>query len=400
MLGEVKLPKMGSNMEEGTLIKWVKQIGDPVNKGDVLMEVETDKATLEVDAPASGYVVDHLYREGDVVPVGEVVCHISDDRAAAPARIRLSPAARRLARELNLTDEELRRIKGSGPRGRIVLQDLKTAAEQPLSAVQEQPLSVLPEQPLPAAQEQPLSAVPEQSAVVAGNEIPLGRLRVITARRMTESFRDVPQFQIKRTVDVSNLLRIRQTLNASIRHSAGIKLSVTDFLIQAAAQALVRHPLVNAYYGENNGKPVVTAYSEVNIGLAVALDEGLMVPVIRRADQMSLITIAQRRVELMNKAKANRLAYEDMSGGTFTISNLGSYDVDEFTAIVNTPESGILAVGAIKRQPVANSLDEVEIKPVITLNASFDHRTMDGADAARFMKELAGILASDKWKII
>lgn len=376
LLEEVKLPKMGSNMEEGTLIKWMKQIGDSVRKGDVLLEVETDKATLEVEAPANGYVIDQLYREGDTIPVAEVVCHIGGERTTAPTRIRLSPAARRIARELDLTDEELRQIKGSGPGGRVVLKDLKAVAKNP----------------------QPVKTEPSET--VAGKENPLGRLRLITARRMTESFRDVPQFQIKRTVDLSSMLQIRQTLNASIQHSVGIRLSVNDFLIQAAALALVRHPLVNASYREKNGNPVIMVSSEVNIGLAVALDEGLIVPVISGADQLSLIAIAQRRMELMNKAKSNRLSYEEVSGGTFTISNLGSYDVDEFTALVNPPESGILAVGAVKRQPVANSLGVIEVKPLITLNASFDHRTMDGAYAAGFMKELADIIASDKWKII
>lgn len=232
-----------------------------------------------------------------------------------------------------------------------------------------------------------------------GKRVNLTSMRKTIAQRMTASFMNVPQFQIKKRVDVSSIVQLRQAVVSSIEHSAGVRLSFNDFLIQAVALTLKKFPRVNASFIDSEGDPYILEHEDINIGLAVAIDDGLVVPVIHQADQLSLIEIAEKRTELVEKARKGLLKPEEMRGGTFTISNLGSVGVDEFVAIVNPPETGILAVGNIIEQPVLTNRHETLIKPMITLNASYDHRTIDGAYGGRFLAQLCDQLQSGQWNI-
>ncbi|SFJ29912.1 dihydrolipoamide acetyltransferase family protein [Thermoflavimicrobium dichotomicum] len=400
MTTEIVLPKMGLTMEEAEVLAWEKKVGDFVEKNEVILTIQTDKAALEVEAPADGILQDILVKEGEVVTVGTVLGYISntekqdepvntlqenDSPVDEPKRIRMSPAARKLARENGIEIEE---IRGSGPRGRILLRDVQEAIAQK-SLKESKTVTKTVKNTVSETLTTPRGK---------GKHVPLTRMRKVIAERMTQSFMTVPQFQLKKQVDVTNILRIRNLLVSSFEESIGIRLSMNDFLIQAVALTLKKHPRVNASYIDSDTKPYIYEHDDVNIGLAVAVDDGLVVPVIHHADQMSLAEIAKRRIELIEKAKKGILKPEEMSNGTFTISNLASFEIDEFVAIVNPPETGILAVGQVREQPVVVD-NRVEIKPILIVNASFDHRTIDGADGAKFMIDLVQHLQSDRWKI-
>lgn len=336
--------------------------------------------------------------EGETVPVGTVLAYVSSGKHSTEQkgssdhnpvkeenispgkteRIRVSPAARRLAKQRGV---DLTKIKGSGPRGRVILKDVAEAAANVVN-----------------------QSVKTENKVIAsihakGKRVNLTSMRKTIAQRMTASFMNVPQFQIKKRVDVSSIVQLRQAVVSSIEHSAGVRLSFNDFLIQAVALTLKKFPRVNASFIDSEGDPYILEHEDINIGLAVAIDDGLVVPVIHQADQLSLIEIAEKRTELVEKARKGLLKPEEMRGGTFTISNLGSVGVDEFVAIVNPPETGILAVGNIIEQPVLTNRHETLIKPMITLNASFDHRTIDGAYGGRFLAQLCDQLQSGQWNI-
>ncbi|MEH7482361.1 dihydrolipoamide acetyltransferase family protein [Neobacillus drentensis] len=420
------LPKLGLTMEEATLIKWHKEIGEKVQSNEVLAEVETDKSIMEIEATSSGILLDKLFMEGDIIPVSKVICHIGEvkientnERKTEPQgkkefqtkvenkilektnnynkfnELRLSPAVRKKARILGLTLDELKLIKGSGPRNRIVLKDLELlTSRQDNSLPEDKPVTIDPpkkEQVFLNTQNDKLVFVESETQDV----IPLNRIRSTTARKLTASFRDVPQFIIKKKVDLSKITKLRNTLK-----SIGIKISLNDFFIQATAKALEKNELVNAYFSDSEKELKIIKNKDINIGLAVALDNGLIVPVIKNANQLSLAEIVKKREELIQKAKTNRLSPDEVTGGTFTISNMGSFEVDEFTAIINTPESAILAIGSTIKQPIVTQDDQIEIRPMLTMIASFDHRTLDGANAAKFMKDLGQFIESDNWNII
>lgn len=396
---EIVLPKMGLTMEEAEVLAWEKKVGDFVEKNEVILTIQTDKAALEVEAPVDGILQDILVKEGETVTVGTVLGYISDTKeqdepvnlqendspVEEPNRIRISPAARKLARENGI---EIEGLRGSGPKGRILLKDVQEAiAERSLKE--------------PKMATETLKTTVSETLTTTrgkGKHVPLTRMRKIIAERMTQSFMTVPQFQLKKQVDVTAILQVRNILVSSFEESIGIRLSINDFLIQAVALTLKKHPRVNASYIDSDTKPYIYEHDDVNVGLAVAVDDGLVVPVIHNADQMSLAEIAKKRVELIEKAKKGILKPEEMSNGTFTISNLASFEIDEFVAIVNPPETGILAVGQVREQPVVVDKN-VEFKPILTLNAAFDHRTIDGADGAKFMRDLVQHLQSDRWKI-
>jgi pyruvate dehydrogenase E2 component (dihydrolipoamide acetyltransferase) len=396
----IVLPKMGLTMEEAEVLAWEKKVGDHVNQYEVILTVQTDKAALEVEAPVDGILQDILVKEGETVTVGTVLGYISKTKETnvpanvipdnaplvnEPYRIRISPAARKLARENGIEVEGLR---GSGPRGRILLKDVQEAIAVTSS---KEPKIVI---------ETPTSAVSETltAARGKGRHVPLTRMRKTIAERMTHSFMMVPQFQLKKQVDVTAILQIRNLLVSSFEESIGVRLSINDFLIQAVAMTLRKHPRVNASYIDSDTTPYICEHDDVNVGVAVAVNDGLVVPVIHNADQMSLAEIAKRRIELMEKAKKGILKPEEMSNGTFTISNLAAFEIDEFVAIVNPPETGILAVGQVSEKPVVVD-KRVEIKPILILSASFDHRTIDGADGSKFISDLVQNLQSDRWKI-
>jgi len=416
MTVDILLPKMGLTMEEGEITSWIKKVGDPIEKGEVLLTVQTDKAELEVEAPADGFLQKIVVAEGEVAEVGTLLGYIADvytegeeaeDAAEIPQiearieavqevgrqeekrepllpqgnRLRISPAARKLAIKNGVDAEQ---IKGSGPRGRIVISDVVAAAQ-----AQEKD-----------KREMTSASAAQTNSSKSGTKIPLTRMRKQIANRMVQSFMHVPQFQLKKEVNVSAIQQLRQTLLSipSFASSAQVRPSINDFLIQATAQALKKCPRVNASFIEEAGAAHIMEWDQVNIGIAVAIDGGLVVPVIHNADQLSLIEICRKRMELTEKARNGSLSLDEQTGGTFTISNLATMGIDEFVAIVNPPETGIFAVGRVIDKPVWTG-SEVQVNPMMSITASFDHRTIDGMEGAKFLQEFTSVLQADNWKL-
>jgi pyruvate dehydrogenase E2 component (dihydrolipoyllysine-residue acetyltransferase) len=379
MAEEVIMPALGMAQETGTILRWLKAAGDTVARGEPLMEIQTDKATVEVESPADGLLADVRTGEGEEVPVGHVVALVlapgeqlpAAPAAAAPApaapapapaapapaaapateapagRRLASPKARRMAAELGL---EVAELAGSGPNGAVVAADVERAV-----------------------------AAPRAAPATAG-----GGVWRIMAEHTARSWREAPHFFLHRRVDASRLISWRA---AVLARADGERVSHTDLLVRVVAEALCRHPDVNARWAD--GGPA--RQPAVNVGVAVATDEALVVPVIHGADRLELAQITARRTEMTAAARAGRLRPADLDGGTFTISNLGMYGVDSFDAIVNGPEAAILAVGRIADRVVA--LDGAAVvRPTIELSVSFDHRVVDGARGAAFLGTLAALV--------
>jgi pyruvate dehydrogenase E2 component (dihydrolipoamide acetyltransferase) len=402
MITEVVMPKMGYDMTEGTILRWRKQEGEEIKRGEIIAEIETTKVTVEVEAYASGVLRQILVREGQTVPVGQVIAVIAGrdevipgvaERAAplvkgaptpamkaeeptlaatgeAAPRIAASPLARQIAREQGI---DLQLIQGTGPGGRIIKEDVE-------AYLQHRPAAAPRPKEAPERPPAPVAAVP----AVAPHEIPyeerdLSRIRQAIARRMVESKKVAPHFSVTSEIDMTEALKLRTGLNALV--SDGAKISVTDMLVKAAAKALLEFPEVNASFVE--GK--IRIYQRMNIGIAVALEQGLVTPVIPDCDKKSLSQIAREAKELVERARTGRLKQEDFTPGTFTISNLGMFDVEEFTAIINPPEAAILAVGSIIPKPVVVN-GEVRVADRMKVTLSADHRVVDGAVAARFLQ--------------
>ncbi|MCO5293320.1 MAG: 2-oxo acid dehydrogenase subunit E2 [Homoserinimonas sp.] len=418
-MSEVVMPRLSDTMEEGELAKWLKNVGDPVSKGDVLAEIETDKATMDLEAFESGVLEQQLVTAGTVVPIGTPVAVIGDGsgkssapaapatpataapEAAAPAaapepaakapaeslkpepaapaapaqaptaslpadaRLRTSPLARKIAKERGI---DLSAVQGSGPQGRIVRADVEAAISG-------------------AAASTGQKAVPQPSA--DGERVAPGKIRTVAAKRLSVS-QAVPHFFLTSVVDVEKLLSFRSDLNEALA-GQGIKASVNDLIVKAVAVALRQHPEANASWVEEDSGPVILRHSSVNIGIAVATDAGLLVPVIRDADSKSLAQIASDTISLAEKARAGKLGIDEMSGGTFSVSNLGMFGIDQFTAMLNPPEAGILAVGAASPVPVLRNGGLVEV-PKLKVTLTVDHRVMDGAVAAGFLKDVVANL--------
>jgi len=383
----IAMPKLGFDMAEGTLVRWLKREGETVAKGEVLAEIETDKATVEVEASVSGTLRRLLVGEKSTVPVGAPIAILGspdesiDDlspsvptappssasaRAASaavpapspdshspaastgvPGGVRASPIARRIADEQGI---DLKRLRGSGPEGRIVKKDVISAAPAPTGA--------------PAS---------------AGESIPLTRLRAAIGRRMQSSKQQVPHFYLTVDLDVRNLVDLRSQLNAVQPEDA--RFSVNDFVVKAAALALRDVPGLNAsLLGDS-----LVRHAEVNLGVAVAVDEGLLTVVVRQADLKSLRQIGEEVRAMAARARLGRVRPEDVEGSTFTVSNLGMFDIDHFVAIINPPEAAILAVGSVRETPVVQGGQLIAgLRLKATLSA--DHRVTDGAEAARWLQ--------------
>lgn len=394
---EVIMPKMGDGMEEGTLLEWLKAEGDKVKSGDVIGTIQTDKATLELEAPGSGTLAGLLIGPGDTVPVGQPIGALLKDgeklpgdwggakagqepepeKVAAPApaasepkeeraaangtgggRVKSSPLARRIAKELGVA---LERVEGTGPGGRIVEKDVRAAAEK--------------------------GGAPVQTAPAADDEtVKLGRLRKITAERTAHSKQTVPHFYVTLEVDVEKILQLKDQFE---EEGAG-KVSVNDFVARACVLALQEMPVVNATFQGDS----VLQIGAVHLGIAAAIDEGLTVPVVKNAHAMSLRELSSAIRSLVTKAKENRLAPEEVSGSTFSISNMGMLNVDSFTAIINEPNAAILAIGSARRKVVVaeDAEDELEIRHRMNITASFDHRVVDGAVGAKFINVVGELL--------
>jgi len=393
MATEVILPRLGQGMESGTIVRWLKSEGEPVEKGEPLFELDTDKVTQEVEAETNGVLLKIAVAEGEV-PVGQTVAFIGEQGedvpdvasqapkppepeaasnsllqakeeppAAPPAsgngRIKASPLARRLARERGI---DLAMLHGTGPEGRIVADDVEHA-----------------EAGAPAAT--PASNTLLQAPVPAGEveRVPLTNIRKTIARRLTEAWQ-IPVFQLQASADMS---RVNDLVAKLRERDPDVRLTVTDVLTKVCAQALMRHREVNAEFTEE----AILLHPSANVGLAVAAPQGLVVPVIRSAERLSLTEIAGIRGDLVGRARENKLRAEDLDGGTFTISNLGMFAVQSFTAVLNPPQAAIVAVGATEDRVVPVG-GETAVRPMVTLTATFDHRAVDGAPAAAFLQTL------------
>ena len=374
LVTKVVMPRLSLTMKEGTVVQWFKKEGDPVQKGEPLVEVLSEKVTYDVEAPDSGFLRRILVGEGSSVPIDQAVGLIGSadepitqteigesapprkTEAAAPMlpspeeateRVPASPAAKRLAKELQV---DLTQVKGTGPEGRIVEDDVRLYSEQ-------------------------FAAKPKVLEI-----IPMVGIRKTTAERLSLSARTAPHSTIVMEVDMSNAAKIHKET----------QLSYTEMLVKAVATALREHRIMNATLEDEQ----IKVFEDVNVGVAVAAENGLVVPVIRNADGKSLSEIASALRELVEKARLGKLTREDMAGGTFTITNLGMYNVDLFIPIINPPETAILGVGRVTEKPVAVN-EQVTIRPVMQLSLAYDHRIVDGAPAARFLQTVKQILETE-----
>ena len=417
----VVMPALEMAQETGKLVQWLKKEGEQVKKGDMLLEVETDKAVVEVEAQGDGMLGGVLAKAGDVVPVGQTIAWLlkageappspsgapaqtgrkMDGAATAAAaavasaapepppvvNARISPKARRLARE---HDVDITRLRGSGPGGEILADDILKAASAktaaPASAAAPAARVPAPGAPAPAAP--PAAARPASApAPIAGGVQALSTIGKIMAERTTQSWQKVPHFFVMRDVDATALNATRERLIPIIEQSHGVKVTHTDLMVAAVARALRAHPRLNSFYTDDG----TTILPEVNVALAMAVENAVVTAAIRNADSASLGDIAKRRKELADRARANKLQPADIQGATFTISNLGMFKVDAFTAIIVPPQAGILAVGAITDRVVAIG-KMIAIRPMMTLTLSSDHRVVDGARAAQFLDEVVTAL--------
>lgn len=397
---EVTMPKFGLTMHEGTLQRYFKTAGDAVKAGEPIYEVETEKVLYEVESPASGILACWLHPEGDIVECGGLVALIAasgEDAAAiaagssnhaarpsapaasaappdaiAPAadspadgRRAVSPVARKLASELKV---DLARVTGTGPGGRITREDVERAAREGSAS------------PASAPATSPTSIAAEAPAKPRLRSLPMRGMRKTIAARMHQSLRETAQLTITSEADVTAAVELRSRLTREF------DFTYTDMLIHAAARALMRHPRMNSRLADD----AIISITEINLGMAVALDEGLIVPVVRDADRKSLRAIAVETKDLAERARTNKLKIDDVSGGTFTITNLGGFGVDAFTPILNLGETGILGVGRISEKP-AIYRGEIARRSMLTLSLTFDHRIIDGAPAAAFLQTVIDI---------
>ncbi len=403
MATEIRMPQLGLTMEEGTIAKWLKREGDKVSVGDLLVEITTDKLSNEIESEVDGYLLKIVAQEGEDIPVkgliaiigeeGEKIDLAVDDKIEATkdelkveltgiaskeedksavtetGRIKASPLAKKTAKDLKI---DLMELTGTGPGGRIVQRDVLAAAEK-------KKLQPPIEETIPAPQPVTVTEVPGDIVK------PLSNMRKVIGKRMQANKQIAPHVTITTEVNVDKTIALRNKLNAK---NLEAKFSYTDILIKMSATALRNYPVMNSSITEDS----FIIHDRVNIGVAVALDEGLIVPVIRDADRKGLKAISTETKELIAKARENTLSPDEMSGATFTISNLGNYDVDGFTPVINLPEAAILGVGRIVRKPIVNENDEIVPASMMVLSLSFDHRVVDGATAAEFLKKLKGYL--------
>lgn len=451
MAKEVIMPALGMAQETGTLLTWHKRQGDTVNKGELLMTVATDKTDVEIEAPATGILQGVTLNEGEEAPVGQTIAWLlapgeaipgaqpngaptpavtpapaaaaaalpatpvaarmaaehsvdlrlvkatgdriqkedvlaylaAQEKAAQPViqekttgKVLASPKARRLAAEQGL---DLDAINGSGPDGAIIAADVLAAAQAKPLTQPTAPVSPSPVAPSPVAQP-PISQPP---VAPSADAIPMSRPWRIMAQRLQQSWTTVPHFYLERDVNATALGQWRKALQARSR----AKITYTDLMVKAVAAVLRKHSRLNASWHDEQ----IIANREINVGLAVAVEDGLLVPVVHNADHLGLSEIAVRRSELVEKAQAGKLPPADLANGTFTISNLGMFGVERFNAIVNPPQAAILAVGAIVERVVPVN-GQPAVQPMMTLTLSCDHRIVDGARAAQFLQTLVGYL--------
>jgi pyruvate dehydrogenase E2 component (dihydrolipoamide acetyltransferase) len=412
MASQVNLPRLGQGMESGTIVKWLKAEGDQVEKGEPLYELDTEKVTQEVEADASGILLKILAGEGEEIEVGKPIAVIGEEGEEVPeaeaeepsqateaeeqeegepapereeerergreasepeqaraeptvaerdgGRVKASPLARRIASERGI---DLAGLTGTGPEGRIVAEDVERAGAAPAVAAPGTPAATRAE----------------------AESIPLTGMRKTIARRMTEAWQ-APAFQITMTADMGASVRLREALVARTEEGAP-RPTYSDILTKVCAVALMRHRGMNALFAGEEIQLAPTA----NVGIAVAVPNGLVVPVLRNCETKTIPQLAAERDDLVERTRAGKLQQQDLEGGTFTISNLGMYDVDRFVAVLNPPQAGILAVGAIQERAVVRDGDVVP-RPVMEMTLTCDHRSVDGATASDFLRTVKGFL--------
>ncbi len=405
---EITMPRLSDTMDVGTILHWHVQVGDDVSAGDLLADIETDKATMELQSFDDGKVAQLVVAEGNQVDVGTIIAMLAEDDETPIEEVvdtpkttmpkvtetahRVSPVARRLAEEYGV---DLLSVQGSGPSGRIIKRDIMqlvdtasettAAAETTKSSQAKVAASSVPVTPVT-----PMQPLAPTSPWQQDHTEPLSNMRQIIASRLVESKQTIPHYQVTMTFDMHPLLEMRKTLNEQLL-KAGVKLSVNDFLVRCCALSMATNPEFNASFGGD----CIHYHGPVNIGIAIALPEerggGLVVGTIRNADQKSLRTISQESAYLSKKARETGLSPEEMGDTTFTISNLGMFGVDNFTAIINPPNSAILAVGAAIEKPVVRG-GELVVGNEMSATLSLDHRVIDGAMAAMYLKTLKELI--------
>jgi pyruvate dehydrogenase E2 component (dihydrolipoamide acetyltransferase) len=434
---EIQMPKLSDTMTEGTLVAWKKKKGDQVSAGEVLAEIETDKATMEWESPEDGTLTEIYVQEGGKVNVGDKIAFIGGEGEEAPkeeekkkakeekeekpkakeeekkeekpnkaeqpkeekpkteeneekkappskaekkaepekpaptvekteeARVKASPVARRIAAELGV---DLFTVKGTGPEGRVTETDVRAAAKS-----------------------KPAIPAPKVPAAVKAGEsarIQLSGMRRIIAQRLVESLGPVPHFYLNIDINAAPLMQAREELKSAGEGADAAKITVNDFVLKAAVQAAVKVPRVNASFDDD----AIVQYADIDLGIAVAIEEGLLTPVIRAAQDKSLREISELAKDLAHRARNKRMKPEEFQGGTFTVSNLGGMGIDSFSAVINPPQGFILAVGRITKVPVVDDGDQIIVGHRMSLTMSCDHRVIDGALGAEYLKELRHLL--------
>ena len=437
MATKVIMPKLSPTMEEGQISRWLKKEGDKVSMGEPLAEIDTDKATMEMQALANGVLRKILINEGQSAPLGQTIAVIGEpdediaslvsEAPAAPpkqeqkkeeppppkqeqqpappqpqakaaaaaagtidngrqpqaaasdsARLLVSPLAARMAAEAGL---DLRSLQGSGPGGRIIKKDIEAALTQPKAA--------------PAAQAFPRAVEPgrfQQAAASGYRDEPASEIRKVIAKRLVTSLGPVPHFFLTTEIEMDRAAEMRSGINAL---DPDLKISINDIIIKVTAAALMQHPEVNASFQEK----FVRYYEHADMGVAVAIEDGLITPVVRSADQKSLSEIAAEVRELAGRARSRKLKPEEYTGASFSISNLGMFGIDEFTALINPPEGAILAVGAMSAKPVVRE-NEIVIRQMMRVTMSCDHRVIDGATGAKFLQTFKKILENPLYLVV
>jgi pyruvate dehydrogenase E2 component (dihydrolipoamide acetyltransferase) len=435
MATKVIMPKLSPTMEEGQISRWLKKEGDKVAMGEPLAEIDTDKATMEMQALANGVLRKIIINEGQSAPLGQLIAVIGEpeediasllseappaptatqpqaapeptpapaqpqpqpapqtqaaaagagngrqapNATAASGRVIVSPLAARMAAESGL---DLRSVQGSGPGGRIVKKDIEAALSQPQAAPQRYPRAVEPAQFQPAA----------ITAASAYRDEPATQIRQTIAKRLVTSLGPVPHFFLTTDIEMDRAAEMRRGINAL---DPDLKISINDVIIKVTAAALMQHPEVNASFQEK----FLRYYEHADIGVAVAIDDGLITPVVRAADQKSLSQITAEVRELTERARSKRLKPEEYTSATFSISNLGMFGIDEFTAVINPPEGAILAIGAMTAKPVVRD-NEIVVRQIMRVTMSCDHRVIDGATGAKFLQTFKKILENPLYLVV
>jgi pyruvate dehydrogenase E2 component (dihydrolipoamide acetyltransferase) len=416
----IEMPKLSDTMTEGTLVKWRKKNGDKVEAGDILAEVETDKATMEMEAFDDGILTETYVPEGGKVAVGQKIALLLNPGEKAPteapapavakpaaaaaelkavvpspspngtpaavatapgARVKASPLAKKIAAAKGI---DLSRVIGTGPAGRITARDLDAAPAAPKSAA-----------PVSGAVAAP-TAVASMPAGPNDQRLPLSGMRKVIAERLLTSKTTIPHFYLNIEADAAELMKMRAEANAGAEKSGQPKLTVNDFILKAAIVAATKVPKVNASFAGD----AVIQYASINLAVAVAIDDGLVTPVIRDAQKKSLREINEIVKDLATRARNKKLKPEEYAGGTITVSNLGAYGIDNFFAIVNPPQAIILAVGAVVKKPVVNAKNEIVVGQRVNIGLSCDHRVVDGAIGAEYLAELRKLIENPALMLI